>query len=55
MAKGKNECCFLFAWTDVHIYIYTVSNQNFEIRQDGWLKGKMNGAVNLPGLMVLMV
>ena len=26
-----------------------MSKENFELRQDGWLKGKRNGAFKLPG------
>ena len=33
------------------IYIYKVNNQYLELRQDGWLKEKMNGAIKLPALM----
>ena len=29
--------------------MYKMSRENFELRQDGWLKGKRNGAFKLPG------
>ena len=33
----------------LYICIYKMAKENFELRQDGWLKGNMNGAFKLPG------
>ena len=32
------------------VYICKVINRNFELRQDGWLKGKIKSDFKLPGL-----